>query len=159
MKLEPRRAAEFANAIAHALGLRDVGGPLSFDEPATPRALEALQIRLGKALDALRPAPHAPSIGEVVAVLAWSAPGSANPRRWPPRPSGRPRWSARRGLAELTELVAQGSFERTKRAERGRVLAQLILLFDLEGTLGLSFPASTDPEDALRKVRRALTRP
>ncbi len=160
MKLEPRATADFANAVARALGLTDgSGAPLSFEEPRTSKALDALLVRLGTALDARRPSKHAPSIGEIIGVLAWSREGGAGQRAWPARPPSRSgaRLGAQRALAELTELVAQGSFDRTKRAERGRILAELILLFDLEALLKPPVEPTSDAEEALRRVRKALS--
>jgi hypothetical protein len=162
VNLAPRQVATYANAVAHALGLKDANGALlSFDEPNSPKVLDALYARLGTALDARRPSKHAPSIGEVIAALVWSR-ETASPRaratRWPPPPSAR--WTRpgrdgrKRALAELTELVAQGAYDRTKRAERGRVLAELLLLFDLEDLLDVE--PTNDAEAALRRVRRAL---
>ncbi|MBN9163457.1 MAG: hypothetical protein BGO98_31640 [Myxococcales bacterium 68-20] len=161
MKLEPRATADFANAVARALGLTDgSGAPLSFEEPRTSKALDALLVRLGTALDARRPSKHAPSIGEIIGVLAWSREGGAGQQRaWPARPASRSgaRLGTQRALAELTELVAQGSFDRTKRAERGRILAELILLFDLESLLKPPVEPTSDAEEALRRVRKALS--
>ena len=161
MKLSPRATAGLANAIAHALGLEDPssnGAILSFDEPRSPRAIDALYTRLGAALDGKRPSKHAPSIGQLIAILV-SSKGGGPSRHWPPpaalRP-GRAKDSPRRALAELIELVAQGSFERTKRAERARVLGELLLLFDLESLLDVELEPGTDVEEALRRVRRAL---
>jgi hypothetical protein len=158
VKLGPRATANFANTVARALGLSDANGtPLSFDEPRSPRTVDALYTRLGTALDSKRPSKHAPSIGELVTVLVWSKGAKAADRRWPAPPSrsARPR-DATKALAELVEVVALGSFERTKRAERGRVLAELLLLFELEGLLDVEVGPSDDPEEALRRVRKAL---
>ncbi|MCW5836443.1 MAG: hypothetical protein KIS78_28850 [Labilithrix sp.] len=158
MELDPRATAEFANAVARALGLKDPeGAPLELEEPRTPRELEALRLRLGTALDARRPSKHAPSIGEVVGALVRSRGGAAR-RAWPAATAARPgaRLGTGRALAELAELVAQGSYERTKRAERGRVLAELLLVFDLEPLLSPPVEPTSDAEEALRRVRRAL---
>ncbi|MBX3198824.1 MAG: hypothetical protein KF894_11860 [Labilithrix sp.] len=158
MQLDPRATAEFANAVARALGLSDAtGAPLAFDEPRTPRALDALRLRLGTALDGRRPSKHAPSIGEVLGALVSSR-DAVGRRAWParPDPASRSRHGTQRALAELVELVAQGSFERTKRAERGRVLAELLLVFDLESLLSPPVEPTRDAEEALRRVRRAL---
>lgn len=161
MKLTPRQLADLANDVAHAFGLKDPNDPngslLSFDEPTTAKATDAIYTRLGAALDRRRPSKHAPSLGEVLAVLVWSI-RSERPTRWPAKPTGhwgRPgRDGARRALRELSELVAQGAYERTKRAERGRILAILVLLFDLEPLLEVL--ATDDVEETLRRVRRAL---
>ena len=160
MKLSPRATADLANAIAHALGLQEPnpkGAVLSFDEPRSPRAFDALYTRLGAALDARRPSKHAPSIGQLIAILV-SSKGGGPSAQWPPAAlvPGRVKGSSRRALAELVELVAQGSFERTKRAERARVLGELLLLFDLESLLDVEIEPGTDVEEALRRVRRAL---
>jgi hypothetical protein len=161
MKLAPRQLADLANDVAHALGLKDPNDPkgalLSFDEPTTATATDAIYAKLGAALDRRRPSKHAPSIGEVLAVLVWGL-RSERPTRWPSKPTGswgRPgRDGARRALRELSELVAQGAYERTKRAERGRILAVLVLLFELEPLLEVE--AADDLEETLRRVRRAL---
>ncbi|MBX3221488.1 MAG: hypothetical protein KF795_13280 [Labilithrix sp.] len=157
--LEPRAVAAFATAVARALGLTDAtGAPLQFEEPRTPQALDALRLRLGTALDARRPSKHAPSIGEVVGLLVSRRDGSVGRRAWPARPAAGsgPRLGTSRALAELVELVAQGSFERTKRAERGRVLAELLLVFELESLLSPPVEPTADAEEALRRVRKAL---
>jgi hypothetical protein len=158
VNLASRTTADFANAIARALALVDANGaPLVFEEPRSPRALDALYTRFGAALDSRRPSKHAPSIGELVAVLVWSKGAPPTKRRWPPPPETRARRDpSRRALAELVEVVAQGSFERTKRAERGRVVAELLLLFDLESLLDVELGPTDDAEEALRRVRRAL---
>jgi hypothetical protein len=160
VNLGPRQVATYANAVAHALGLKDANGVLlSFDEPGSARALDALYTRLGTALDARMPSKHAPPIGEVIAVLVWSRENArARAMRWPPKPAARwarpGRENTKRALAELIELVAQGAYDRTKRAERGRVVAELLLLFDLEDVLDVD--PTDDAEEALRRVRRAL---
>ena len=154
MKLPPGVVVAWSNTVAHALGLRGPDAePLAFPENGRG-SLVAVTRKLGEALDACAPSRYAPSIGALLGQLAWST-GAPVTRGWPPRPSKAARpISPRRALAELEELVAQGAYDRTRRAERGRVLAEMLLLFDLEGFLAVK--AADDPEDALRQVRRAL---
>jgi hypothetical protein len=158
LKLTANQIAGLANSIAHAFGLKDDGGALlSFDAPppasAPRKGIDALYTRLGIALDAKKPSKHAPAIGEMIAILVWSI-RLERPTRWPPQPPPRSR-DAKRALAELIELVAQGAYERTKRAERGRVFAELFVLFDLESILGITVAADEDIEEVLRRTIRA----
>lgn len=121
--------ATYVSEIARAFGLEATG--------EGPRALRDLRARLG----AVRPVASAKSIGEVLDALAECAREGGPPRR------------VRRQLAELDELVASGTFARTKRAERGRVFALLLLVFDLVHLTGAS--GNGDPATIARAVRRA----
>lgn len=60
----------------------------------------------------------------------------------------------RKNLAELDDLVAAATYARTKRAERGRIFAVLLLVFDLVGLIGVDVDEA-DPEKTLKLVRRA----
>jgi|GEM_PF-3885481 len=153
VRLDPPRVAVFANDVAWAFGLTDTAGNrLVFDTSPKPGAsgekrARAVIAELRNVLANVRPAPRAPSIGELVAILeAPTATTTAKARR--------------RALAELVELVAQGTHHRAKRQERGRVLAEIVLLFGLEAALGAStVPVSSDADvvAAFAGIDRAVT--
>lgn len=119
-----------AEAIARALALRDgEGEPLAFAGARTPARARA---HLLDALRGCRPARGAPAVGQVIDALLAHVAARA------------PRDRARRDVAELFELVAQGGHRRTKRAERERLFAHLLALFGLDAALGFP-PTGEDP--------------
>ncbi len=124
--------AVYAREVARAFGL---ARPIL--EPRDERQRKALLRDLSAALHGVRPIAAAKSIGEVLANLTASGQERA----------------VRRQLAELDDLVASATFARTKRAERGRVFALLLLVFDLVHVTGVR--AEDEPEATLRLVRRA----
>lgn len=127
--LEPRTLAGYVNEIARAFGLGTIG------------TVADLRARL----DHVRPVASAGSIGEALDALAAHA------------RSGSPARRARKQLAELDHLVAAGTYARTKRAERGRIFALLLLVFDLLPLTGVALTDTDadDPETTLKLVRRA----
>ncbi|HVM68998.1 MAG TPA: hypothetical protein VM204_04095 [Gaiellaceae bacterium] len=135
--LDPKDLTTYAREIARAFGL-----DLEVEAPRDERGREALVRGLRAALDPVRPVASAPAIGEVLAALSECAGASSAPRR------------VRRHLGELDELVAAGTYARTKRAERGRVFALLLLVFGLTSLAGVDAGAQ-DPETTLKLVRRA----
>jgi hypothetical protein len=62
----------------------------------------------------------------------------------------------RRALAELVELVAQGTHHRAKRQERARILGELVLLLDLEASLDVTTPPNAPVDAALVTVARSI---
>lgn len=136
--LELRILAAYANEIAHAFGL-DVAVAA---EPRNERQARALVADLRSRLRQVRPVASAGSIGEVLDALAACA-GAGGPAR-----------RARRQLAELDDLVAAGTYARTKRAARGRIFALLLVVFELAALTGVDVDAD-DPETTLKLVRRA----
>jgi hypothetical protein len=97
---------------------------------------------LRKRLHDVRPVASAASIGEVIDALVAAMRSGGAARR------------ARQLLAELDDLVAAGTYARTKRAERGRIFALLLVVFDLLPLVGVDLDAE-DPEKTLKLVRRA----
>lgn len=135
---EPRTLAAYAAEIARAFGL-DVSVP----EPRNDRQAAALVADLRARLQEVKPVASAGSIGEVLDALAACARAdAAGPAR-----------RVRQHLAELEDLVAAATYARTKRAERGRVFALLLVVFDLVALTGMA--TSEDPEKTLKLVRRA----
>lgn len=128
MALEPRMLAAYASEIARAFGL---------DASASVTVAD-LRARL---VD-VRPVASAGSIGDALDALAAGARSGAPARR------------VRKQLAELDDLVSAGTYARTRRAERGRVFALLLVVFDLVALTGVDLDAK-DPEKTLKLVRRA----
>jgi hypothetical protein len=126
--LEARILAAYVGEIARAFGLGMAVGQR-----------DALVDDLRAHLRDVRPIASARSVGEVLDALA------ACPR------TGR---RTRKTLAELEDVVAVGTYARTKRAERGRIFALLLIVFDLVPLTGVDIDAA-DPEAALKLVRRA----
>ncbi len=124
--LEPRTRAAYVSEIARAFGM------------GTTDTVADLRARL----EHVRPVASAGSIGEVLDALAACA------------RTGGPGRRARKQLAELDDLVAAGTYARTKRAERGRIFALLLVVFDLVPLTGVAIDAE-DPETILKLVRRA----
>jgi hypothetical protein len=60
----------------------------------------------------------------------------------------------RRELAELEHVVDQGAVGRAKRADRARIVPELLVLFELD-TL-VTGENANEPEALLRLVRRGL---
>lgn len=147
----------WATDVAWAFGLKDASSArLVFEPPRDAKAAARLLARLGPALDEVRPASGAPSVGEVIGALYWSTAHPDARPAWPPfaralRPGAR---AQRRAFAELEELVAQGTHGRAKRQERPRVLAELVVLFDLEPSLGLQ--PTTDLDAVARAIASLL---
>lgn len=124
--LKPRALAAYVSEIARAFGVTAVG------------TVADLRARI----EHVRPIASAGSIGEALDALAACARSGAPVRR------------ARKELAELDDLVAAATYARTKRAERGRIFALLVVVFDLVSLTGVAIDPD-DPEATLRLVRRA----
>lgn len=137
-RLEPQTLAAYANEIARAFGL-DTN---AIAAPRNERQAAALVASLHARLRQVRPVASAASIGEVLDALAECA------------RTGGPARRARKQLAELDDLVAAASYARTKRAERGRIFAVLLVVFDLVALTGVALDVN-DPETTLKAVRRA----
>lgn len=138
MLLTARQAVTLANDLARGFGLKDAeGARLELPEPRDDRRVSDLIRRLRAALAVVRPVPTAPSISEALSAVAES--------------SSR---TARRNLAELDALFAKATYGRAKRADRSRLFAQLLVLFDLEKAVGVAEAA--DLEDALERVRHGM---
>jgi hypothetical protein len=138
VKLSPTELTTVAADVAWAFGIMDASGTkLRFDGPLKHGDLE----RLRRALDGVRPVASAPSIGEVLGLLRASDETTSRRAR-------------RRLVAELDALVAQGTHGRAKRQERKRIFAELVLLFDLEASLGLG-PEAHAVDAAVLSVSRA----
>jgi hypothetical protein len=135
--LEPRTLAAYVSEIARAFGL-DAAVTAA---PRNGRQRTALVDDLRARLRDVRPVASASSVGEVLDALAACA-GVGLGRR------------ARKHLAELDDVVAVGTYARTKRAERGRIFALLLIVFDLVPLTGVDIDA-VDPEAALKLLRRA----
>lgn len=121
--------AVYVAEIVRAFGLEPVASP------------DALRARLRN----VKPVATAGSVGAALDALVASARSARESR------SAR---QVRRHLAELDDLVAAATYARTKRAERARVLALLIVVFDLGALVGVDVDAD-DPENALKLIRRA----
>jgi hypothetical protein len=120
--------------VAWAFGLVDrSGAKLTFADPAEAPARTVA--RVGAALDDVRPAAGAPSVGEVLRSLRALDRGA-------------PRRVRRRLVAELEALVAQATHGRAKRQERRRILGELIVLFELEPALGIERDPDSGAADA-----------
>lgn len=143
--LAPELLAAYANDIVRAFG-----AGASFDVPGDFRGHAKIRERVCEVLAEIRPHPDGPSLAEALVDLLADA-----RRGWLDR------GGAARRLAELSALFDQAAFRRTKRAERGRLFAELVVLFQLEPATGLESAAekaSVDAEDHLRLVRRRLNR-
>lgn len=134
--LAPSDLALYASNLA-----RTFGPAIAFQEPVDARARAAVRSSVVTILGEVRPHPDGPSLGEALSILREDA------RLLRP--------TAARNLAELSALFDQAAFRRTKRAERGRLFAELVVLFELEPAIGLE-RASCDAEEHLRRVRRRL---
>lgn len=141
MTLAPADAAAYASDIGAVFGTA-----AAFFAPRDAREAAKMRERVAGELDAIRPHADGPSVGEALRSLCDHA-----RRGWPERSR------AARQLAELHALFEQAAFRRSKRAERGRLFAQLIVLFGLEPAAGLA-PAddAIDGEAHLKHVRRSL---
>jgi hypothetical protein len=138
MELTAHQAVSFANDLARGLGLKNADGAiLELPEPRDDRRVTDLIRRLRAALDVVRPIASAPSIAEALGAVIDS--------------SAR---TARRNLAELDALFAKATYGRAKRAERARLFAQLLVLFDLERTVGVA--RGGDLEETLERVRHGM---
>ncbi len=140
MSLAPHDAAGYANDVARAFGVAS-----AFEPPADRRAMEAMRKQVREALAEIRSRPDAPSVGEWLAALGLEA-----SRGW--RDASR----ARHLFAELRAVFLETSFRRTKRAQRGRLFAELVVLFELEPALGAELDPADDAEQHLKRVRRRL---
>jgi hypothetical protein len=137
---EPGTLAAYATELARAFGV-----DVAISEPQNERQKAALLARLRATLHDVRPVATAASIGEVLDALL----ASVRPDR-----AAKPPRHVRRQLAELDDLVAAATYARTKRAERGRIFALLLVVFDLTSLTGID-AASADAEALLKLVRRA----
>ena len=138
MELTAHQAVSFANDLARGLGLKNAdGATLELPEPRDDRRVTDLIRRLRAALHVVRPIASAPSIAEALGAVIDS--------------SAR---TARRNLAELDALFAKATYGRAKRAERARLFAQLLVLFDLERTVGVA--RAGDLEETLERVRHGM---
>lgn len=145
VRFTPAQLFALAGEIAHAFGAKDAhGAPLRFVAPPDERRVVALRQVLRLALDAVRPVARAPAIGDVLAALADHVTRARDG-------GGR---HVRRQLAELDELVALAAYGRAKRAERSRLLAVLLVFFELDVALG--FATDDDLETTLRLTRRGV---
>lgn len=132
--------AAYANDVVGTFGIAVV-----FEPPRDARGHDRIRAHVREALLDVQSLADDPSIGEAVTALLALA-----RRGWPDRSlSGRL-------LAELQALFVHASFRRTKRAERARRFAQLVVLFELEPSMGLERYATGDLEQHLRRVRRRL---
>lgn len=136
--LEPRTLTVYASEIARAFGLDTA----VIVEPRSDRQRAALVADLRERLHDVRPVASAASIGEVLVALAAHARIGGAKRR------------VRKQLAELEDLVTAGTYARTKRAERGRIFALLLLVFELVSLADVDIDEE-DPEITLKHVRRA----
>jgi len=133
--------AVYAGDVLRALGDASAPSPGS-DAGGTER----LRARVLAHMDAVRPMAGGPSLGEVLRPMVEAA-----------RRDRLDLARGRRPMAELEALFEQAAFRRTKRAERGRLFAELVVLFGIEGALGVEGGAAmTDAEGHLRAVRRRL---
>jgi hypothetical protein len=138
MQLTAHQAVTFANDLARGFGLKDAqGATLELPEPRDDRRVTDLLRRLRVALAAVRPVATAPSIAEALGAVTEST-----------------RRTARKNLAELDALFAKATYGRAKRAERARLFAQLLVLFDLERSVGVVLKG--DPEETLERVRHGV---
>src|SRR5205085_9394136 len=101
MRLDLQHYASYAREIVRAFGL-----DLEVEELLDDRARRVLVDALKKRLARVKPVATAPAIGEILATLAQQARKGESKRR------------IARQLAELDDLVAAGTFARTRRAER-----------------------------------------
>ena len=137
MLLTARQAVTFANDLARGFGLKNAEGVrLELPEPRDDRRVTDLIRRLREALAVVRPVPAAPSISEALSAVSES--------------SSR---TARRNLAELDALFVKAT-GRAKRADRTRLFAQLLVLFDLEKAVGVA--EAGDLEETLERVRHGM---
>jgi hypothetical protein len=133
--------ARCATEVLRALG----ADPGDVAVPLDERAIVALRARVAALLAAVQPDDAGPSVGELVTELV-----AQGKRGWADRTA------ARHAMAELRATFDRAAFRRTRRAERGRAFAQLVVLFDLEPALGAGGEAALDLEDRLRRVRARL---
>ncbi len=148
MQLTAHQASTFANELSRGFGLKDAtGGVLELPKPRDDRRVTDLLRRLRAALDVVRPVKTAPSVGEALGTLVTDAAKKEKLSR-------AARASSRRNLAELDAVFEQATHGRAKRAERARLFAQLLVLFDLETTVGVA-PAR-DLEETLESVRHGV---
>ena len=141
-----------ANDVAWAFGLKDAhGAPVVFAPPPPgrhaqrPKPARDPRPILDDALSRVRPVASAPSILEVLRALAALDPMGASPPYPDPastKASRSPPRVRRRLVAELDELVAQGTHLRAKRQERKRILGELVILFGLEPVLAITSPSA-----------------
>lgn len=150
--------ATLAGRVARALDLRDPRGAPLADTLAgpwrsAPRALSAI----ASALAAVRANPTGPSVGELLGAIADLGGATS---LWPAGAARRTARAGKRALArelrELEHVVSVASFTRSKRAERARLVPELLLLFALEGALLEQVASTDDLETRVRDLRRAL---
>jgi len=137
MQLTAYQAVTFANDLARGFGLKNAeGASLELPEPRDDRRVTDLLRRLRAALAVVRPVATAPSISDALSAVMES--------------SSR---TARRNLAELDALFVKATY-RAKRADRARLFAQLLVLFDLERTVGIA--QAGDLEETVERVRHGM---
>ena len=141
MTLAPTDIAAYASDVASVFGMATPWTP-----PRDEREGAKVRASVVELLAAIRPHAKSPSVGEVLQTLC-----DYRRHGWPDRSA------AARQMAELHDLFEQAAFRRTKRAQRGRLFAQLVVLFELEPAVGLGVANEvTDAEAHLRRVRRSL---
>ena len=132
--------------VASAIDLaRAFGVDLRVALPVDAAARAAIRMHLRTILESARSRVDDPSVGDTLGVLLDEV--RANVRD----PAG-----VARSLAELHAVFSETSFRRTKRAQRARLFAQLIVLFELEPAMGLRMDPEDDAEAHLKAVRRRL---
>ena len=138
MQLTAHQAVSFANDLTRGFGLTDAdGASLELPEPRDDRRVTDLIRSLRKALDVVRPVASAPSIAEALGAVSESSTRTA-----------------RRRLAELDALFVKATQKRAQRAQRARLFAQLLVLFDLERSVGVD--CAGDLEETLEQVRHGM---
>lgn len=135
--LDHQQYESYAREIVRAFGL-----DLEVDELMDDRARRALVKSLEKHLARVKPVATAPAIGEILTKLGQQARKGDSKRH------------ITRQLAELEDLVAAGTFKRTRRAARERIFAVLLLVFGLVELTGVD-TRDRDAEAIVKLVRRA----
>jgi hypothetical protein len=142
MKLDAPALVAYAGEIARAFGIEATFKAA----PRNDRERVAMVRDLAARLSEVCPIAGAGSVGEALAALATSRSAPRGPAR-----------RTARQLRELEDLVGAATYARTKRAERGRIFALLLIVFDLVPLVGPEVDAH-DPEETLKNVRRARAR-
>lgn len=150
--------AALAIRVARALDLRAArGGPLADDLSRPWRSVPRTLGIVADALATVRANPAGPSVGDILGAIADLGGG---PSLWPASAARRVARPGKRALArelqELEGVVSVVSFARSKRAERARLVPELLLLFALEGALPKQVAPADDLETRVRDVRRVL---
>lgn len=132
------RAAQTASPDPRAALALSLSRALGASLDALPETAAGAQAALAPVLEGVRASGGRVSLGDVVRSL---------------RAAGGRQRVVRRALAEVDAILAQQAYARTKRAERGRLLAELLVALELEGLVGVE--PTGDVEATLRLVRRA----